>query len=129
LLAGLLYAFASNKMFYAALGQWNIASSQWIPFYMLYLFKTGDRPHRWRYPLLAAVFLLLQAYAELTYATFLVLFTALWLVWQVARSWHTGTVRRTVANTALIGAVLSAGLAPARLFDPDHASPPPGIAG
>ena len=37
--AGLVYAFASNKMSYAALGQWNIASSQWIPFYVLYLFQ------------------------------------------------------------------------------------------
>jgi hypothetical protein len=81
--AGLLYAFASNKMSYAALGQWNIASSQWIPFFVLYLFKTGEQPRRWRYPLLAALFLLLQAYAEMTYAAFLVLFTALWLLWQL----------------------------------------------
>jgi hypothetical protein len=81
--AGLLYAFASNKMSYAALGQWNIASSQWIPFFVLYLFKTGEQPRRWRYPLLAALFLLLQAYAEMTYAAFLILFTALWLLWQL----------------------------------------------
>jgi len=78
IVAGLLYAFASSKLFYAALGQWNIASSQWIPFYVLYLLKTGGRRFRWRYPVLAALFLLLQAYAELTYASFLVLFTLLW---------------------------------------------------
>ena len=42
--------------------------------------QDGGRPRRWRYPVLAALFLLFQAYAELTYATFLVLFTALWLV-------------------------------------------------
>jgi hypothetical protein len=81
-LAGVVYAFASSKMFYAALGQWNIASSQWIPFYVLFLFKTGEQPRRWRYPLFAALFLVLQAYAELTYASFLVLFTAVWLVWR-----------------------------------------------
>jgi hypothetical protein len=111
-LAGLLYAFASSKMFYAALGQWNIASSQWIPFYVLYLFKTGDRPRRWRYPLLAALFLLFQAYAELTYATFLVLFTALWLVWRLVHSLRIGAFPRTVANVVLIGTVFAMGLVP-----------------
>jgi hypothetical protein len=85
-LAGLLYAFASSKMTYAALGQWNVASSQWIPFYVLCLFKSGDTPRRWQYPVLAALFLLFQAYAELTYASFLVLFTILWLLWRLGRS-------------------------------------------
>jgi hypothetical protein len=80
---GLLYAFASSKLFYAALGQWNIASSQWIPFYVLFLFKMGENPRKMRYPVLAAVFLLFQAYAELTYASFLVLFTGLWVLWRL----------------------------------------------
>lgn len=82
--AGLLYAFAGSKLAYAALGQWNIASSQWIPFYVLYLFKMWDQPARWRHAILAALFLLFQAYAELTYATFLVLFTTLWVAWRLA---------------------------------------------
>jgi hypothetical protein len=129
LTAGLLYAFASNKLFYAALGQWNIASSQWIPFYILYLLKTGDRPRCWHYPLLAALFLLFQAYAELTYASFLVLFTALWLVWRVVilfslagtrPSWSAPadqgkprkSMRRLVANVALVGAIFVMGLIP-----------------
>ncbi len=94
---GLLYAFASSKLFYAALGQWNIASSQWIPFYVLYLFKVGERPRRWRYPLLAALFLLFQAYAEMTYASFLVLFTALWAAWQLL-----GSILRTTHHASRI---------------------------
>jgi hypothetical protein len=110
--AGLVYAFASSKMFYAALGQWNIASSQWIPFYVLYLLKAGDQPRRWRYPLLAALFLLFQAYAELTYASFLVLFTVLWLAWRAAHPVHRRTVPRTLANLGLIGAMVVVGLAP-----------------
>ncbi len=44
-LAGLLYAFSSSKLFYAALGQFNIASSQWIPFAVLYVLRSG-RPAR-----------------------------------------------------------------------------------
>ncbi len=117
--AGLFYAFASSKLFYAALGQWNIASSQWIPFYILCLFKTKDRPRRWHYHLLAALFLLFQAYAELTYATFLVLFTVLWLVWQLVaylrlpkssrlrKSWG-----RSVINLALVGLIFGVGVTP-----------------
>lgn len=41
LLAGMIYAFASSKLFYAGLGQFNIASSQWIPFCVLYLLRMG----------------------------------------------------------------------------------------
>ena len=112
--AGLLYGFAASKLSYAALGQWNIASSQWIPFYVLYLFKTGES-RRWRYPILAGLFLLLQAYAELTYATFLVLFTALWLVWLGIRRLRTGQAARLgglAARLVVIGLLFAAGLSP-----------------
>jgi len=114
-IAGLLYAFASNKMAYAALGQWNIASSQWIPFYVLYLFKTGDHPGRWRFPLLAALFLLFQAYAELTYASFLILFTALWAIWQGAIYWLGGEPRKLgqlAVALALVALLFAVGIAP-----------------
>ena len=112
--AGLLYGFAASKLNYAALGQWNIASSQWIPFYVLYLFKTGES-RRWRYPVLAGLFLLLQAYAELTYATFLVLFTAVWLVWQVIlrlREGRAARLGRLAASLSLMGILFLAGLSP-----------------
>ena len=113
--AGLVYAFASSKLFYAALGQWNITSSQWIPFFLLYLFKTGESPHRLRYALLAAAFLLLQAYAELTYASFLVLFTVLWAAWQAwaLRSPARHGQRARIAGSILLIALLTAiGLIP-----------------
>jgi hypothetical protein len=112
--AGLLYAFASSKLFYAALGQWNIASSQWIPFFVLYLVKMAREPGHWRHPFLAALFLLLQAYAELTYATFLVLFTALWFVWYCAARWHDIQLAlpRFTLNLLLIGCIFAIGLVP-----------------
>ncbi|MBN1135344.1 MAG: hypothetical protein JXM73_02095 [Anaerolineae bacterium] len=108
-IAGLLYAFTSSKLFYAALGQWNIASSQWIPFYTLCLFKIADRPRRWRYACLAALFLLFQAYAELTFASFLALFTLLWVAWRLItdrRAW------RVLPSLALTGLISAVGLAP-----------------
>ena len=109
---GLLYAFASGKLAYAALGQWNISSSQWIPFYVRCLLQMGDHPRRWRYPLLAAVFMVLQAYAELTYASFLVLFTAFWAVWQLVTRFRSGALLRLVVNLALIGCIAAVALLP-----------------
>ncbi|MCL7453712.1 MAG: hypothetical protein M8467_11770 [Anaerolineae bacterium] len=118
--AGLLYGFAANKLNYAALGQWNIASSQWIPFYVLYLLKVGSGPRqspgrRWRDPVLAALFLVLQAYAELTYATFLVLFTALWLLWQAIVRLRKGQIAqlgRLGVGLAIVAILFAAGLSP-----------------
>jgi hypothetical protein len=104
LIAGLVYAFASCKFLYASLGQFNIASSQWIPFYVLYLFKLRDALRmedggpktkdknvtcqslisKLRFPIrhsfLAATFLLLQAYAEFTFASFLIIFSFFFLL-------------------------------------------------
>ena len=76
-LGGCLYAFASSKLFYASLGQGNIASSQWIPFAVLYLLRTVRPSGRMRDAALAALFLVLQAYAEQTYASFLLIFALL----------------------------------------------------
>ena len=83
-LAGLIYAFASSKLFYVSLGQFNIASSQWIPFCVLYLLRMGRSTtgrSSFRYALFAALFLTFQAWAELTYASFLLIFIALYFLW------------------------------------------------
>ncbi|MCB0150980.1 MAG: hypothetical protein KDE01_25425, partial [Caldilineaceae bacterium] len=70
LVGGLFYGLASSKLFYASLGQFNIASSQWIPFCMLYLLRM-TRPAalrvRLRNAAFAALFLTFQFWAELTY--------------------------------------------------------------
>lgn len=108
---GALYAFASAKLFYAALGQGNIASSQWIPFAALYLWRAARPTGKARDAALAALFLILQAYAELTYASFLLVFAGLAFVWGVLAS---GASRRLslVARFGMIGLFLLVGLAP-----------------
>ena len=45
-IAGGFYAFASSKLFYVALGQFNIASNHWVPFAVLYVLRTRHNPHR-----------------------------------------------------------------------------------
>ena len=121
LLAGLLYAFSSSKLFYAALGQFNIASSQWIPFALLYIVRSGRPAARLRQPLLAALFLLLQAYAELTYASFLAIFIALFAVYRLAQIATTalkvnqqapGELWNLLRNLAILALVFMIGLTP-----------------
>ncbi|MCC7352980.1 MAG: hypothetical protein IT330_04420 [Anaerolineae bacterium] len=111
--AGFVYAFASSKLFYAALGQFNIASSQWIPFTILYLWKMKERPARLRYPLLAAIFLVLQAWAELTYASFLLIFIALFGLWMLVGMWQRrADIIMVLRNLALVGLVFLIGIMP-----------------
>jgi len=111
--AGFVYAFASNKLFYAALGQFNIASSQWIPFTILYLWKMKEQPTRVRYPLLAGLFLVCQAWAELTYASFLLIFIALFALWTlVSARQRQADFTIALRNLALVGVVFLTGLLP-----------------
>lgn len=120
--AGLVYAFSSSKLFYASLGQFNIASSGWIPFYALMLLHMGRNPHRLHYPILAALFLIFQAWAELTFASFLAVFTALYLVLAILdasrRRPHAGRLLRReeivpwLRDLLLLGVIFVIGIAP-----------------
>ncbi len=101
LFAGIVYAFASAKFFYAGLGQFNIASSQWIPFCALYtlrLARSTSRDGGIRNALLAGLFLTFQAWAELTYASFLLIFIALVFVWSFWRRQPISDDQRSVST-------------------------------
>ncbi|TKJ31041.1 MAG: hypothetical protein CEE40_03035 [Chloroflexi bacterium B3_Chlor] len=110
-ISGLIYAFSSNRFIYASLGQFNIASTQWIPFYILFVIKTRRRPGRLRYPLLAALFLLLNGYTEFTYASFLIIFTFVYvLYWLTADGWRQSLP--FVRNLALVAIIFLFGMSP-----------------
>lgn len=80
--AGLVYAFSANKFLYASLGQFNIASSQWIPFYLLFLLKIFESPRPpLRYGFMLGLFLLFQALSEFIFASFLILFSLAYLLY------------------------------------------------
>jgi hypothetical protein len=115
LFAGLAYAFASSKLAYAALGQWNIASSQWIPFYVLFVIRLRDEPGRWRNVVLAGLCLAFQAWAEMTYASFLLVWTALFAAAHLVR-------RQGGWNLALLGRLALAGLVFVAAFSPHLAA-------
>jgi hypothetical protein len=123
-LGGCLYAFASSKLFYASLGQGNIASSQWVPFAALYILRATRPAGRTRDATLAALFLVLQAYAEQTYASFLLIFALLAVMWGLVCAMQAGRrrpgvppgARRRLApfvlRLALLGALSLFGIAP-----------------
>jgi hypothetical protein len=115
LFAGVVYALAAPKLFYAALGQFNIASSQWIPFCALYLVRLAAAQTlrlKLRAALWAGLFLVFQAYAELTYASFLLIFSACLLLWMLVfgKDWRERL--HNVGSLALVGVVFVLGLLP-----------------
>ncbi|MGC8781000.1 MAG: hypothetical protein ACP5UQ_09065, partial [Anaerolineae bacterium] len=129
MVGALLYAFASARFFYAALGQGNIVSSQWVPFAVLYILRAvrpGGRP---RDAALAALFVVLQAYAELTYASFLGIFLAVAVLWRLVvmrresgagapqakaevLQARAGALQAMIVRVALLAALCSIGLTP-----------------
>jgi len=82
--AGALYAFASNRAIYAALGHYDMVTTQWIPFYALMLLRTLDNrltsTQRRKAAALAGLFFAFAGLAEMITALFLGIFTVIVLV-------------------------------------------------
>ncbi|MCB0043500.1 MAG: hypothetical protein KDE23_27625, partial [Caldilinea sp.] len=82
--AGAIYAFASNRSVYAALGHYDMVTTQWIPFYALALLRMLDgglAPARRRHwAVLGGVFFALTGLAEMISALFLAMFTLIAVV-------------------------------------------------
>ncbi|MCC7354245.1 MAG: hypothetical protein IT330_10850 [Anaerolineae bacterium] len=79
IVAGLLYAFASNRAIYAALGHYDMVTTQWIPFYVLYLVKTVREPEA-KNAVLAGLFAALSLLAEMIFGVFLGILTLVYLL-------------------------------------------------
>ncbi len=120
LLAGLLYAFASSKLFYASLGQFNIASSQWLPFLALYLLRGLRASWHPRDGFLLGLFLLFQTWAELTYGAFgalLIVIVTVGAMLAGLRHWsgvrtYWQRIRPAFLNATIAAAMFALGLLP-----------------
>jgi hypothetical protein len=120
-IAGGMYAFASHNLFYVALGQFNVASSHWLPFAILFLFRSHRQPHSLKNPLMAALFFTFQAWSELTYASFLLVFTGLsWLYLMLgaakfafgSKARVDSSFKQQIRNASILLAGFSLGLSP-----------------
>lgn len=83
-IAGILYAFASNRAIYAALGHYDMVITQWIPFYVLMLLRSLDPAltpsQRSKAAALAGLFFAFNGLAEMITALFLAIFTVIVLI-------------------------------------------------
>ena len=113
-LAGLIYAFGSYRLVYAAIGHYDMWSTAWIPFYALYLFKT-IRERRMRNAVLAGLFLALSMLSEMIFGVFLGMLTIIVLAFAVGRRG-----REEVAGglPSLLGRLAVMGLVAALLYLP-----------
>lgn len=103
--AGIAFAFTSSRFVYASLGHYNFASSQWLPFYALYFMRVLRAP-RAKNVALAGIFAGLAMLTDTTYAVFIALWSALYLlfVWrerQIARGW----IARVILAAGIAGAL------------------------
>ena len=93
LISALIYAFASNRSVYLALGHYNIFHTQWIPFVALYLVRTLDR-RQWRDALLAGLFAGLALLTDMLYGVLL----AVIVVCLLAGAWLQARAKKASAG-------------------------------
>ncbi len=111
-LAGLVFAFSSSRMLYISLGQFNISSTHWIPFCVLFLARARRKPERWQNAALTGVFLLLAGWTEFTFASFLAIFVALYLFTYLISDPESVLNHRFLAGVGLIGGIFLIGMSP-----------------
>lgn len=113
-LAGLIYTFGSYRSIYAAIGHYDMWSTAWIPFYVLFLVKTIREP-RLRNAVFAAIFLVLAMLCEMIFGVFLAMLTLILLAFAIGR-------RRAAAVAggwaALLRRLVVLGLVTAMLYTP-----------
>lgn len=102
LVAGVIYAFAANRAIYAALGHYDMVTTQWLPFYALYFLRTLRRPTL-KHAAVAGLFFALAALAEMIFAAFLALLSVILLL----ASWRGLKHRRKALFAAGIAAVVA----------------------
>jgi hypothetical protein len=106
-IAGVVYAFASNRYVYLSLGHYNIVASEWIPFYLLFLFKTLLE-RRLRNALFAGFFAAIALYTETTDGVLLVLLTLAILCFE----WQLVLKRAVLARLSLLAGAAALFFAP-----------------
>ncbi|MCI0475849.1 MAG: hypothetical protein L0Y55_06340, partial [Anaerolineales bacterium] len=97
IIAGVVFGFSSSRMVYAALGHYNILAIQWVPFYILFLIKTGRSASR-KNPILAGLFAGLSFSTDPVHLLLLAMFTLLYLIFE----WRTLSNRATLARLGIL---------------------------
>jgi hypothetical protein len=107
-LAGLIYAFGSYRMVYAAIGHYDMWSTAWIPFYTLFFLRAVDEGGQPRHAVLAGLFFALAMLNEMIFGVFLAILSAILLAFALARRPGRAAVARRLALMVLVAALLYA---------------------
>jgi len=113
-LAGLIYAFGSYRLVYASIGHYDMWSTEWIPFYALFLLKTVREP-RLRNAILAGLFLVLAMLCEMIFGVFLGMLTLVVLAFALGRR---GRANVSGGLSALLGRLIVMSLVATLLYSP-----------
>ncbi|NLF12917.1 MAG: hypothetical protein GX597_14095, partial [Anaerolineaceae bacterium] len=84
-LAGLIYAFGSYRMVYAAIGHYDMWSTAWIPFYTLFFLRAVGPGGRPRHAVLAGLSFALAMLNEMIFGVFLAMLSAILLAFALVR--------------------------------------------
>lgn len=118
LLAAVIFAYSSSKWLYLSLGQFNIASSHWIPWAVLYLGRMWNAPtlkRAMREAAFCAFFTLCIGWTEFTYASFFIQFAALlfgWLTIAAIRTRDWVRLRHFTIASLVLGGLFLVGMSP-----------------
>jgi hypothetical protein len=108
-IAGLIYAFASSRMVYLALGHYMIVTTQWLPFFLLYFVRTLDH-WRSRDALIAGIFAALCLLTDMLYGVLIALMAGVLLLnWWLGyrRQRRSGQAARAIPWTRALGRLAS----------------------
>ncbi len=84
-IGGAVYAFLASRAVFAALGHYDIVSTEFIPFFALFFIKTLREPG-WKNPVLAGIFAALSLLAEMIFGVFLLFLGIIILAFEFKRS-------------------------------------------
>lgn len=110
-IAGIIFAFCPYKFAHLP-GHFSLISTEWIPFYVLYLIKALRKRFSFKNSLLAGVFLLLVAFSDYYYLNFVILFTIFYVLYSWFKDKSSVFNRDFMTSGFVIFLVLAAGLCP-----------------
>ncbi|MDP2166932.1 MAG: glycosyltransferase family 39 protein [Thermodesulfovibrionales bacterium] len=78
---GVIYAFCPYKLAHTS---GNLAATEWMPFYALFMIRTFEEDGRWKNPLLAGLMLGFNFLSEYLYFFLMVMLTVLFVLFKIA---------------------------------------------
>lgn len=102
--SGLIFMF-SPYHFSRGMGHLNLVTIQWIPFYILYLYKTVKEENIMN-SLYAGFFLLLVALSDYTYLMFMLIFTIIFIIYYHKDILKRNTIKRILVLIISFGATI-----------------------